>query len=125
MGSPIGWIAVNSSKPGRDGSFALVAQSTNSWAEAHLEDDLATVQDELLNALAPLLRADMRGHCAASLHRWRYANTPAPLGQPFLLDAAQGLAACGDWCLSPRVESAFVSANALADQLLLMPGHRP
>jgi len=124
-GSPIGWIAVDSSKPGRDGAFSLLAQSTNEWAESHLEGDPADVQDQLLTALAALLGADVRRHSFASLHRWRYAATPAPLGQPFLLDAARGLAACGDWCLSGRVESAFLSANALADQLLPLLGHRP
>ena len=37
VGSPIGWIAVNSSKPGRPMGFSLVVQTSNKWAEAHLE----------------------------------------------------------------------------------------
>ena len=41
---------------------------------------------------------------------------PVPAGVPFLFDPAQQLAACGDWCLGSKVEAAFSSASALADE---------
>jgi hypothetical protein len=49
----------------------------------------------------------------AEVHRWRYAQTIQPLGQPYLLDH-RGLGLCGDWCLGHRVEDAFVSGLELA-----------
>jgi predicted NAD/FAD-dependent oxidoreductase len=55
-------------------------------------------------------------HLAA--HRWRYALVETPLGAPFLHDAARGLGACGDWCLGPRIESAWLSGVALGRALL-------
>jgi predicted NAD/FAD-dependent oxidoreductase len=121
--SPISWIAVNSSKPGREEAYSLLAQSSNAWAGANLEDDPAGVRARLLEALYAILGNGTPAPAFVSLHRWRFADTPLPLGQPFLLDAPAGLAACGDWCLSGRVESAFLSAGALADELLPLLWH--
>ncbi len=113
-GSPIGWMAVNTSKPGRPESFALLIQSTNEWAERHLEDDPAEVKGMLLKEVSTLVGRDVSSASHQVLHRWRYAATPKPAGVPFLLDEVLNLAVCGDWCLGSKVEAAFESANALA-----------
>ena len=115
--SPIGWIASNTSKPARPPMPALVAHSTNEWAEAHIEDDPgqveSTLEDEVRQLLA--LPADSIEH--ASLHRWLYANVGRAGGKPFCFDPAMRLAACGDWCIDGRVEAAFDSARQLAMRL--------
>jgi predicted NAD/FAD-dependent oxidoreductase len=54
----------------------------------------------------------------AAAHRWRYARVTAPLGQPFLRDASGSLYLGGDWCIGPRVEAAWTSGAAIADDLL-------
>lgn len=115
--SLLGWIAVNASKPGRPPGMSLVVQSTNAWAETHLEDDRDTVQAAMVAALKDLTGIDGGGAAHVSLHRWRYADTPVPAGQPFLMDEATRFAACGDWCLKGRVEAAFTSGTALAEAL--------
>ena len=115
---PIGWMAVNSAKPQRPSLYALLIQSTNAWAEEHMEADPEGVTQTLLNAASELAGVDLSSATHKVLHRWRYAATPEPAGTPFLLDEAQSLAACGDWCLGSKVEAAFLSANALADRLL-------
>ncbi|MEM9054953.1 MAG: FAD-dependent oxidoreductase [Pseudomonadota bacterium] len=112
--SPIGWAAVNASKPGRPVSYSLLIQSTNVWAEAHLEERQERVQEALLDAASSLLAHDLSSASHQVLHRWRYAATPKPAGAPFLLDEDLQLAACGDWCLGSKVEAAFESADALA-----------
>ena len=53
----------------------------------------------------------------AALHRWRYANTPKQEGPTSLIDPAQRLAACGDWCLHGRVEAAYLSGLDAARQI--------
>jgi len=111
---PVGWIAVNSGKPGRDAATSLLVQSNNDWAEAHLEDDLDQVQAVLLSAASELAGQDLSGAAHIGLHRWRYAATPEPAGVPFLCDDDLNLAACGDWCLGSKVEAAFLSADALS-----------
>lgn len=116
-GSPIGWIAMNSDKPGRKTACSVLIQSSNEWAEAHMDDDRAHVQQTLLHAAAALAGTDLGNATHSALHRWRYAATPRPLGTDFLLDEANQLAACGDWCLGSRVEAAFTSAQKLAIRL--------
>ena len=113
--SPIGWMAVNSSKPGRETDFSLLVQSTNEWAEAHIDDDLGAAELMLMDAICTLI-PDLPVADHIALHRWRYADTPGPLGEDFLIDETAGLAACGDWCVGGRIEAAFTSANALAEK---------
>jgi len=117
-GSPVGWIAVNSSKPGRETGQSVLVQSSNDWAEAHLEDAAESVQAALLAAASDIMGVDLAQADHIGLHRWRYAATPEPLGAPFLLDRGAKLAVCGDWCLGSKVEAAFESGAQLADALL-------
>jgi hypothetical protein len=117
---PVGWMAVDSEKPGRETACSVLIQSSNVWAEAHLEDDPQDVQAVLLAAGSELAGTDLSVATHQKLHRWRYASTPVPAEQPFLLDADLRLAACGDWCLGSKVEAAFESAVALAQQFQSM-----
>lgn len=114
--APIGWIAVNSGKPDRPEAYSLLIQSANDWADAHIEGPLDEVQQTMLHAASELTGQDLSTASHQVLHRWRYASTPGPAGVPFLFDPAQRLAACGDWCLGSKVEAAFSSASALADE---------
>jgi renalase len=117
VGSPIGWIAVNSSKSGRPMGFSLVVQTSNKWAEAHLEDPTDAIEARLMDELAKLTRTDVSGPTYTSLHRWRFASTQTAAGAPYLLDKDNRLAAGGDWCIRGRVEAAFTSARMLADAM--------
>ncbi len=114
---PIGWMAVNSDKPGRGEACSLVVQSNNEWADAHLEDDPDAVIHTLLSAASEIAGTDLSRANHQALHRWRYASTRTPAGAPFLIDDRLKLAACADWCLGGKVEAAFLSANALAQSL--------
>lgn len=116
-GSPVGWIATNSNKPGRETATSVLVQSSNDWAEDHLEDDPDKVQAILLQTASEISATDLSAAEHIALHRWRYAATPQPLGVPFLLDETAGLAACGDWCLGSRVAAAFESGAALGDAI--------
>lgn len=115
--SPISWIACNHSKPQRHAPDCLLIQTANDWSEAHLEEDQAQVETIVLNELEALLGVTLPEPSYRALHRWRYANVREPVGEPYLLDEAQTLAACGDWCLQGRVEAAFLSACHLSHAL--------
>lgn len=117
---PIGWMAANSEKPGRQTSCSILVQSNNAWAQAHLEDPPERIQATLLAEASALADVELSRATHQSLHRWRYASTPKPAGRPYLLDADLRLAACGDWCLGSKVEAAFESAQALAAQFQSM-----
>ncbi len=115
--SPIGWIALNSAKPGRQAACSVLIHSTNQWAEKHLEDDRAEVQAALLSEGSKLTGVDLSQAGHTGLHRWRYAATPRPSLEPYLIDEANQLAACGDWCLGSKVEAAYTSGYALSRKL--------
>ncbi len=109
----IRWVAREPSKPGRGAIERWTVQASPSWSAEHLEDDPERIKAKLLKGFAEI--TGIRATPAhAEVHRWRYAQTQHPLGQPFLLDARLGLALCGDWCLGHRVEDAFISGLELA-----------
>jgi len=115
---PIAWIADNSSKPGRPGPGAWVAQAGPVWSADNLERDKDDVAQLMLPMLCARLGAEpaMAVHVAA--HRWRYAMVTEPLGQSFVRDKTGTLYFGGDWCLGARVEAAWTSGTAIARDIL-------
>ncbi|MEL7430380.1 MAG: amine oxidoreductase, partial [Pseudomonadota bacterium] len=113
----IGWISVNSSKPGRQSNPSIVVQSRNDWADANTEMPREEVQEILEARAAQLTGIELARAPHRGLHRWLYASTSKPADQPFLLDGENRLAAIGDWCIRGRVEAAFESATAFAAEL--------
>ena len=115
-GSPLGWIARNTSKPKRDWKVdAWVLHATNAWSQAHVDDDPEHVGSFLMEAFEDLVRAGLPRAFYATVHRWRYANADPPLAAGALDDAASRITLCGDWCLGSRVEDAYLSGLAAAD----------
>ena len=115
-GSPLGWIARNTSKPKRDWKVdAWVLHATNAWSQAHVDDDPEHVGSFLMEAFEDLVRAGLPRAFYATVHRWRYANADPPLAAGALDDAASRVTLCGDWCLGSRVEDAYLSGLAAAD----------
>jgi predicted NAD/FAD-dependent oxidoreductase len=118
--SPLAWIAANHTKPGRERMVSsLSIQSSNDWAEAHIDEDVPAMQALLLEELTALTGLDVSAPAHLATHRWRYAGVAQAAGVPYLRDDAMQLAAAGDWCLGGRVEAAWLSAEALAKSLLL------
>ena len=111
---PLSWIARDSSRPGRaPRPDCWIAHAGPSWSRLHLEQEPAVVLARLHDAfIAETGIAAAPRH--AAVHRWRYARTETPLGEPCLSDRATGLVVCGDWCLGARVEAAFDSGLAAA-----------
>ena len=117
---PLAWIAQDSAKPGRpQGPETLwVAQAGEAFSQTHLEDS----PEEITALMLPLLcdrlgvTPDRVTHAAA--HRWRYARVTQALGQPFLRSPDATLYLGGDWCIGPRVEAAWTSGTAIADDIL-------
>ena len=114
----ISWISVNSSKPGRKPPFTLVIHSTNAWANAHMDDATDVVLAQLLEEACAVTDANLDAAVHRQVHRWRYANIDKQSGPACFIDDDVSVAACGDWFVRGRVESAFTSASELATQLL-------
>ena len=102
----ISWISVNSSKPGRSEGTCLVVHSTNAWADAHVNDDDEALNAHLQNELAEVTAIDVGKASYCNVQRWRYANADKREGPAYCIDSNLQLAACGDWFVRGRVESA-------------------
>ena len=113
--SPIGWIALNSGKPNRETEPSLVVQSTNDWAEAHIED-VEGAKAAMIEALHGLVDV-LPDYEVLGFHRWRYASAAERSGASHLIDPALKLGVCGDWLIKGRVEAAFTSGHDLVGAL--------
>ena len=113
--SPIGWIALSSHKPDRDIEPSLVVQSTNDWAEAHIED-VEGAKAAMIEALHGLVDT-LPEYEILGFHRWRYASAPEVSGDTHLIDPTLKLGVCGDWLIKGRVEAAFNSGHDLAQRI--------
>ncbi|MGB5412944.1 MAG: FAD-dependent oxidoreductase [Woeseiaceae bacterium] len=114
----ISWISVNSSKPGRSEPACLVVHSSNAWADNHVDDDDESLTSHLKNELSEVTGIDVSKAAYCHVHRWRYANTDQREGPAYCIDKKLQLAACGDWFIRGRVESAYLSAQQLTQALL-------
>jgi len=118
-GSPLSWIARDSSKPCRPDGEAWVLHASPEWSQEHIEDE----QDTVIEALTAALR-DLVGTAAAvptehlAAHRWRFSLPVHALDEECLFDPERGLGACGDWCNGARVEGAYLSGLALAERMI-------
>ena len=116
--SALGWIARNTSKPKRNWKIdCWVLQATSAWSESHADDRPDDVGAFLMEAFEDLIRAGLPRAFYATVHRWRYATADPPLALGALHDADYRITLCGDWCLGSRIEDAFLSGLAAADQI--------
>jgi renalase len=114
----ISWVSVNNTKPGRNNRYCLLVNSTNKWAEKHIDQDKKYILDYLIAETAKIIKFDPNLIEHQDVHAWRYANASKRYGEEYFLDENTRLASCGDWCIQGRVESAFTSAFRLSDALL-------
>jgi len=121
-GSPLSWMARNSSKPGRSSGEAWVLHAGPEWSAAHIDDHPELVIAALNAELERALGGEERSPAHAAAHRWRYAMPAEPLRVGALWDADSRLAVCGDWCQGARIEGAFLSGWAAADRVLRASG---
>ena len=121
---PLSWLSKNSSKPERPGEpgESWVLHASPAWSRAHLELEPEAVVPMLMDAFFATTGARKVEPSFAKAHRWRAAVTEKPLGEACLWDEERRLAVCGDWCLGPAVEAAFLSGSAAAGRINAVPG---
>lgn len=116
--SPLSWIARNSSKPGRPTRpDCWLLQGNPDWSNTHLEDVKEIVMAQLISCFWEAIGLVPRPHRLADVHRWRFALPSELLEQQYLFNEDLGVGACGDWCVGPRIESAYLSGLALAEEV--------
>ncbi|MDA0902599.1 MAG: FAD-dependent oxidoreductase [Proteobacteria bacterium] len=115
--SNISWISCNSSKPNRPKGFTILVNSSNEWAQKHLEEDLKLVKSKLIEDLGKIINFDEGQIRHSNIHRWRYANAKLREGELALFDGKLRLGICGDWLIAGRVENAYLSASKLVETI--------
>jgi len=108
--SRLGWIACNSSKPGRSG-HCWVLHATTDWSTANLELPIDQIAASLRESFAELLQTELPEPRLELGHRWRYALALNPAEEGFRADPRRALAIAGDWLSGSRVEGAWVSGR--------------
>lgn len=114
---PLAWAGRNTSKAGRGTAETWTLHATPEWSRDWLEREPGDIGPALLDALGGQLGRTIPSPSYLAAHRWRYALVERDLGEPCLWDPALRLGLCGDWCLGPRVEAAFLSGMALAERM--------
>ena len=124
--SDLGWIALDSSKQNSASQPVFIVQSNAAFADRHLDTtDLQPVGQHLLNKAAQVLPW-LSAPQVLQVHRWRYAFPTQPLIEKYLTANTElPLICAGDWCGGNRVESAFLSGLATAEQLNSQLQQRP
>ncbi len=116
--SPLSWIARNSSKPGRPTRpDCWLLQGNPDWSNTHLEVAKEVVMAQLISCFWEAIGLVPRPHRLADVHRWRFALPSELLEQQYLFNEDLGVGVCGDWCVGPRIESAYLSGLALAEEV--------
>lgn len=116
----VAWAARDSAKPGRGGPETWVIQAGPDWSAEHLDDAKETVTPLLLHAFGEMAGLAPLAPMATYAHAWRYARSGRG-DQACHWNAALRLGVCGDWCIGPRVEAAWLSGTALATRMAGSP----
>lgn len=117
--SSLDWLARNHSKPGRNKQLdTWVLHASSAWSRQHLDLSGEAVIEQLHGAFAELIGCAVPPPSFTLAHRWLYARPAQSHQWGALADADLGLYACGDWCLSGRVEGAWLSGQDAARRLL-------
>ncbi len=115
---PVAWAARNSAKPGRDGGETWVIHASVRRTRELLDIGKDAVIEPLLADFFSSLAIVPQEPTYAAAHRWLYAK-PSVTGEgPAIWDQLRKIGLAGDWLHSPRVEGAFLSGHALAQEIL-------
>lgn len=114
----IKWLSVNNSKPGRNKeNTCIVVHASDTWSNKNAEMDIAQVQKYLVNVFENQTGIKTSDAGFISTHRWLYSIVKKTSNPEYLYDGTNNLAVCGDFCLTSRIEEAFISADKLAEKL--------
>ena len=115
--SKLSWVAIENSKPSRNLSNCLTILSRNSWAADNIEADLQFIKNEMIAEFENLSNCKIGEILFSDIHRWKYANIAKQKGLQFYYDSENLIAICSDWLIQGRVESAYLSARSLIEEL--------
>jgi renalase len=120
--SKISFITLDYAKPNRPKTYCVTALARNSWAEANIERDQEEIKNELISELKMVTKNHLPKIIYSDIHRFRYTNikkqyTGNTIKTKCFIDPETKIAVCGDWIIQGRVEAAFLSGKAAAEEI--------
>ncbi|NNE54095.1 MAG: FAD-dependent oxidoreductase [Sulfitobacter sp.] len=116
--APLAFIARNETKPQRPPTPAFTAHASPDWSLEHMELEKGEIANRMADLFCDRFGISHDRIAYRAGHRWRYAQVSKPLGRDFVVDNSGTLYAGGDWCLGPRIEAAWTSGKAIAEDIL-------
>jgi renalase len=116
--SGLSWVARDSSKPGRTAGERWVLHARGDRSRALYDEPEASVTSSLLADFEALTEVVGLTPSLTTLQRWGLARATAPLLEGAFVDPRLRVGVGGDWASGGRVEGAYVSGLALAEQLV-------
>ena len=125
--SAISRLFLEHHKPGRELILpSITIHAANDWSEAKVEEEIATVQQQLLQAAQSILGwEEATAPTLIDCHRWRYAATKPvkPSEQASqssaisYVDYSKQWIVTGDWCDEGRIESCYKAALKVVETI--------
>ncbi|MDG2013788.1 MAG: FAD-dependent oxidoreductase [Pirellulaceae bacterium] len=114
----LSWTARNNTKPGRNSTYEqVIVHATPEWTDTHWESPGEEVTQAMLQEFWRVTGIQPRHPIALQGHRWKYAIANEPLLDRCLKGEHDRILVCGDWVGGSRVEGAFLSGWATAEQI--------
>ena len=117
-------IFIEHQKPTHDGLLPSVTiHASNYWSEQHVDDDIETVQSQLLQAAQQALNwNEESAPSQIDSHRWRYAATVVNDNNDkdasgILVDETHQWIVSGDWCTQGNIESCYQMAQQTVEAI--------
>lgn len=107
----VSFVADNAAK-GISDTPALTLHASTSWSEAHWDDDLVDLRDQLIALATPWV--DSRHVIEAQVKKWRFATPRQSWPDPCWTSPDGGIVLAGDAFDGPRIEAAHNSGLAAA-----------
>jgi len=111
----ISWVCRNNSKPMRQNIETWIVHANPKWSQEFINVDKNLAANLILQN-ANKIGFNFSG-AEYSVHRWRYASGYLLSTPKFHISLKQKIAFCGDWLHGGRVEGAWLSGRALAQEI--------
>lgn len=112
------WVTINSKRPDRNSDVTSIQiHSRNSWADANKDRPIEEIQKEMIDEFKALTAMDVDNADYVSTHRWLYSLVKNTSKDESYVDFDNKLAACGDWCLTSRIEDAWISGQSAINKI--------
>jgi len=117
-GEVLSWVANDSSKRDNPQQLVLVAQCKAEFSAQYFDESSEIVIEKVVTELREAFGDWILTPLEAQVKKWRYSQAAETFGEAFVQNEDASLILTGDWCLSSKIEGAYLAGKAVAEKLL-------